>query len=209
MLLRIAAFIKQHKLEGKSEKDIPWTAEFGFTMWEFISSIYEAGWNILPAKNDHKSFRQCISTQFNNNKSSNSTKNQSQKTAPKGKQANISKVSSPISSHPSKKILEKYKFFMKNLASSLTRNPLKKPLYAQTSKGDLDEIIRIKKAFPKLLANKVSEIYKMLNHMNQNKKPKLNITIKGLSRKQVIVSMSTNNILRMMAKANTHVSNIN
>ena len=136
-------------------------------------------------------------------------KNQSQKTAPKGKQANISKVPPPIPPRPSKKILEKYKFFMKNLASSLTRNPLKKLLYAQVSKGDIDEIIRIKKAFPKLLANKVSEIYKMLNHMNQNKKPKLNITIKGLSRKQVIVSMSTNNISRMMAKANVYVSNIN
>jgi len=200
LLLRIAAFIKQHKLEGKSKKDIPRTAEFGFAMWEFISSIYEAGWDKLPANNDHKSL--CISTQFNNNKSSNSTKNQSQKTAPKGKQANISKVPPPIPPHPSK-------IFMKNLASSSTRNPLKKPSYAQASKGDIDEIIRIKKAFPKLLANKVSEIHKMLNNINQNKKPKLNITIKGLSRKQVIVSMSTNNISRMMAKANAHVSNIN
>ena len=89
---------------------------------------------------------------------------------------------------------------MKNLASSSTRNPLKKPSYAQASKGDIDEIIRIKKAFLKPLANKVLEIHKILNNINQNKKPKLNITIKGLSRKQVIVSMSTNNISRMIAK---------
>ena len=50
---------------------------------------------------------------------------------------------------------------------------------------------------------------KILNNINQNKKPKLNITIKGLSRKQVTVFMSTNNISRMIAKANAHVSNIN
>jgi len=53
------------------------------------------------------------------------------------------------------------------------------------------------------LANKV------LNNMNRNKKTKLNRTIKGLSRKQVIVSMSTNNVLRIMANANTYISNIN
>jgi len=35
--------IKQCKLEGKSEKDISQIAEFGFAMWEFISSIYKAG----------------------------------------------------------------------------------------------------------------------------------------------------------------------
>ena len=57
-------------------------------------------------------------------------KSQSQKIAPKGKQANISKVSSLISFHPSKKILEKSKFFMKNLTSSLTRNLSKKLSHA-------------------------------------------------------------------------------
>ena len=92
---------------------------------------------------------------------------------------------------------------------SLTRNLSKKLSYAQASKSNINEIIRISKVFLKLLANKVLEIHKVLNNMSQNKKPKLNITMKGLFRKQVIVSMSTNNISRVMAKANVHVSNIN
>ena len=77
--------IKQCKLKGKSKKDISQIAEFGFTMWKFISSIYKAGWDKLLANNDHKSFRQCISIQLNNNESSNLMKNQSQKMAPKSK----------------------------------------------------------------------------------------------------------------------------
>ena len=119
--------------------------------------------------------------------------------APKGKQANISKVPPLISSYPSKKILEKSKFFMKNLVSSLTRNPLKKPSYFQASKGNVNEIIRINETFPELPANKVSEIYKILNNINQNKKSKLNMIMKDLSRKQVIVPISTNNTTNKVA----------
>jgi len=63
--------------------------------------------------------------------------------APKDKQANISKVLPPIPPHPSKKILEKSKFFIKNLVFSLTKNLSKKSLYAQASKININEIIRI------------------------------------------------------------------
>ena len=38
----MAAFIRQQKPEDKTVKDIPQIAEFGFTTWNFISSIYES-----------------------------------------------------------------------------------------------------------------------------------------------------------------------
>jgi len=41
-LFRIGAFIKQHKLKGKTKKDISQISEFGFTTWKFISAIYKA-----------------------------------------------------------------------------------------------------------------------------------------------------------------------
>jgi len=91
----------------------------------------------------------------------------------------------------------------------LTRNLSKKSSYAQASKSNINEIIRISEVFLKLLANKVLEIHKILNNIGQNKKPKLNITMKDSSRKQVIVFMSTNNILKVIVNANTYVSNIN
>ncbi len=55
----------------------------------------------------------------------------------------------------------------------------------------------------------MSEIYKVINNINQKDKPKLNITNKGLSRKQIIIFMKSNNTKKIIAKANTHVSNIN
>ena len=75
---------------------------------------------------------------------------------------------------------------MKNLASSSTRNPLKKPSYAQASKGDIDEIIRIKKAFLKLLANKVSEIHKYYN-----------LKLKELSNRTTLVLSNTRELDRV------------
>ena len=38
---RIEAFIKQHKLKGKTKKDISQISEFGFTTWKFILAIYK------------------------------------------------------------------------------------------------------------------------------------------------------------------------
>jgi len=42
-LYRIAAFIRQRKLENKTAFDISQIEKFGFTAWDFISSIYESG----------------------------------------------------------------------------------------------------------------------------------------------------------------------
>lgn len=63
-LLKIAVFIKQWRLENKSEKDISQITKFGFAAWELISAIYESSWNKLTVKN--KMFlKQCFSAQFN------------------------------------------------------------------------------------------------------------------------------------------------
>jgi len=60
------------------------------------------------------------------------------------------------------------------------------------SKSSIKEIVKIKNNFLNLSAKKIEEVCKVLNEPKKNK-PKLNITIKGLSRKQVIISTSLNN----------------
>ena len=47
------------------EKDIFQIPEFDFTAWEFLSAIYEAGWDKLTTNKNQKSFRQCVLSQFN------------------------------------------------------------------------------------------------------------------------------------------------
>jgi len=71
-------------------------------------------------------------------------------------------------------------------------------LYIQVFKDNIKEIVKIKDTFPKLSSDKVTEIYKIINNPNQKDKPKFNIMTKDLSKKQIIISISTNNAERVM-----------
>ena len=101
----------------------------------------------------------------------------------------------------------KSKFFKKNSTSSLTSKP-NGHSYTQVSKENIKNIVKIKENFPKLSAQKVEKIHKVLNNTRKDK-PRINITTKGLSRKQVIVPISSYNADRVIAKSNAHIVNIN
>jgi len=81
--------------------------------------------------------------------------------------------------------------------------------YTQASKSNINEIIKIKDAFPKLSPNRILEIHNVMNSLNQKEKPKLNMTTKSLSKKQIIIPIKTNNVERVMAQSNMHIANIN
>lgn len=66
-------------------------------------------------------------------------------------------------------------------------------LYAQALKSD------IKDAFSKLSLDKVSEIHDIINKLSQKGKLKFSMTTKGLYRKQIIISIKTNNVERVLA----------
>jgi len=53
------------------------------------------------------------------------------------------------------------------------------------------------------------EIYKVINNLKNKEKPKLNITIKDFLYKQIIISIGSNNIEKVMAWSNIHITNIN
>ena len=63
--------------------------------------------------------------------------------------------------------------------------------------------------FPKLCINKISKIHNIINKSNYKDKPRLNITTKDLFKKQVIISMGTNNVERVIVQSNMHIVNIN
>jgi len=75
--------------------------------------------------------------------------------------------------------------------------------YAQVSKNNIVEIIKIKNSFLNLSAEKIEEVHKVLN------KPKLNMMTKGPLRRQVIIPMSSNNSQKFMSLSNKYVFNIN
>jgi len=48
-----------------------------------------------------------------------------------------------------------------------------------------------------------------MSNSNQKDKPKFNMITKGLSRKKIIISMSMNNVKKVMVQSNVYVTNIN
>jgi len=55
---------------------------------------------------------------------------------------------------------------------------------------------------------KIKNIQKIISNKNKTR-PRLNMTTKGLLRKQVIVSMNLENTINFIKDASTHVTNIN
>jgi len=62
--------------------------------------------------------------------------------------------------------------------------------------------------FSKLQDKKIKNIQKIISSKNQTK-PRLNMTMKRLSRKQIIVPINSENTKNFMKDMNTHVTNIN
>jgi len=57
--------------------------------------------------------------------------------------------------------------------------------YAQASKNNIDDIIKIKDAFPKLLIKKIIEIHNMMNNKEKKIKLRINIITKMLELQKV------------------------
>jgi len=119
----------------------------------------------------------------------------------KGKSTEVLRILSSISPRTSKETLAKSKFNKK-----INSN---KKSCTQASKSNVEDIIHIKDVFLKLPTKKVIEINDIVNNKTGQAKPKINMTTKDLSRKQIIIPMSENNSEIISNFANFHISNIN
>ena len=74
------------------------------------------------------------------------------------------------------------------------------------SASNINEIMKIKDFFPKLSPK---EIHKIVNKKNKILKPRINITTKGPSRRQVLVLMNPENSRKFKVLSGQHIANIN
>ena len=88
-----------------------------------------------------------------------------------------------------------------------------KKSYAQASKANISlnvkDVLQIKKAFPTSSANETGRIIKVKNSSEKQNKPRINMTTKGLLRKQVITPIAKSNAELIMNLANQFIVNIN
>ena len=103
----------------------------------------------------------------------------------------------------------------KNSVSTVKKDPKlsnMKKSYAQASKSNLlciEDIVRVKEAFPALLADEVGKVLKIKNSGEGNKKPKINMMTRGPSRKEVIILMAKHIAELIINSAHIHIANIN
>ena len=77
-----------------------------------------------------------------------------------------------------------------------------------TLTSNIKEILKIKETFPNLQTKKIENIQKFINN-DSKLKPKLNMTTKRLSRKQIIIPMSNENKSKFMKASSAHITNLN
>jgi len=121
----------------------------------------------------------------------------------------ISSLLPPIPAKLPKEVNNLNRFFKKKTIVSNGKRQGSKS-YAQTSSigNVVREILKIKEMFQKLQASKIKNIQKIIHRGN---KPKLciNMTIKGSSHKQVIISMNDENKNEFMKNLSDYIININ
>ena len=186
----------------------------GDSIWNFISSVYSSNWDSFYTDNKSNTLRAKISFKFTLRIPPPTNRNN--KKASKPIPVTIKKVSLlpplPAKSKREVNVISKYFQNGKSLSEAKKPNKAKKPtiLYAQASKpiANMLEVLKIKEAFPALNAKKIDQVNNIIKG-NLKPKPCIQITIKGSSRKQVIILINSNNNSVFMKNSSLYVANIN
>ena len=75
--------------------------------------------------------------------------------------------------------------------------------------SSIEDVIRVKEAFSTLSADEVGKMLKAKNSNGGTKKPKINMTTRGQSRREVIIPITKTNAELIVNSAHIHISNIN
>ena len=210
----MAKYISNKKVNPKNANDLKDFDSIGDSIWNFISAVYQASWDSLLTDNKSKSLREKIVSKFSPRIALTNAQINN-KDLPKSVPISLNKVPPPPPLPPkfAKEVNAISKYFQnkkpstknkKNEGSNLTKS------YAQASKSlaSTTDILKIKEAFPTLNAKKIKQVNNIVKG-NLKPKPKIQMITKDLSRKQVIIPMSKDNIDAFMKNSFLHVANIN
>ena len=174
-------------------------------IWNLISSIYQSKQDLLIADKNLNSLRQKFLVKFTPKVPASSNRNN--KSINKPILVSIKKIP-PLISTKLQEVNQIFKYFKNIKLVNISKQSPKS--YIQVSKQGINtsEVIKIKKNFPALDAKKINQIYNIVNS-NPKAKPYIQITTKELSRKQIIIPMNSNNIVKFIKNSSLHITNIN
>jgi len=157
-------YIINKKINPKSANDLKDFDGICNAVWNFISSVYQSGWDSLYTDNKSKTLREKISSKFSPRIVPSPTQ-KSNKLVFKPTPASINKVPPPSSlpAKTAKKVNIILKYFQ-NKKSLNNNKPKEDPKttksYTQASKVPVNtaEVLKIKKVFPALNAEKIDQV---------------------------------------------------
>jgi len=210
----LAKYIQNKQINGGKGNNLNNFNGMGDAIWNFILAVYAARWDALYTDQKTNTLRSKISSKFTPR--SIQTNGNNKKELPKSVPVTINKAPPlpPLLAKSKKEIniISKYfqpkKFMVVNNIQGYNVNSGKS--YAQASKTSVNtsEVLKIKEMFPSLNAQKIDQVNNIINGQSKPK-PHIKMTTKRLSRKQIIIPMSSDNVTSFMKSSSLHVANIN
>jgi len=176
--------------------------------------VYQSGWDSLYTDNKSKTLRKNISSKLTPRIILSPTQ-KSNKSVPKPTPASIDKIPPPppLPAKMAKEVNVISKYFQNKKYSNDNKSkedPKTTKSYVQAFKASVNtaEVLKIKKAFPALNVEKIDQVNNIVKG-TVKLKPKIQMTTKEPSRKQIIIPMSKENVDSFIKNSLLHVLNIN
>ena len=204
----MSKYITNKQVNGKEVNDLKDFDGMGDAIWNFISSVYKAKWDALHTDNKANTLRAKILSKFTPRVMPNSKRKEIAKPVP----ISIEKAPSappPLLLAKSKNEVNTIsKYFKDNKTTTNHSKPTKSYVQASRQTASTSDVLKIKESFPALNAKQIDKVNNIVKG-NHNPKPRIQMTTKGPSRKQVIIPMSNNNTISFTKNSALHVAHIN
>ena len=209
----MAKYIQGKQINGNKVNDLNDFDGMGDAIWNFISSVYASKWDALFTDQKSNTLRGKISSKFTPRiPPSNS---HPMKDIPKSTPVSINKAPPPppLPAKTKKEINIISKYFHKRPTTNNSEgstNQQKPKSYAQVSKTKINtsEVLKIKETFPALNAKEINQVNDIVNSQSKPN-PRIRMTTKGPSRKNIIIPMSSDNASSFMRNSSLNIANIN
>jgi len=199
----MSKYIAKKQVNGKAVNNLKNFEGMGDAIWNFISSVYKAKWDALHTDNKANILRMKISSKFTPRVTPNSNRKKMAKPVP----ISIEKAP-PLPAKSKSEVNTISKYFKGNKTMTNHSKPTKSYAQASRQTASISDILKIKESFPALNAKQIDRVNNIVK-ANPNPKPHIQMTTKGLFRKQVIVPMSNDNTILFTKNSMLHVAYIN
>ena len=199
----LAKYIQNKQINGGKGNDLNDFDGMEDAIWNFILAVYVARWNALYTDQITNTLRSKISSKFTPRTIP--TNGNNKKEIAKSVPVTINKAP-PLPPLPAKSkkeinVISKYFQSKKSMVDNNVQecNVNSGKSYTQASKTSVNtlEVLKIKETFPSLNAQKIDQVNNIVNGQNKPK-PRIKMTTKRLSRKQIIIPMSSDNVMSFM-----------